>query len=351
MGVKRIIGLVMASCMLMSTSVMAAEDESIKTEEHTIMSEEEAGESLQEISLSLQEPKEFNYNEKKTILSDKLEDTPQPYTTTPDDCEPNDTFQTAYPYNSVPIVKSELTSNNDLYGLGMRHAGLHSADDEDWYYTNLTAGQKYFVDLRNIGKTNWYIEVYYLRADQTGYYYTTDPEEMPVFEKWQEKYFYFTAQDTGKYYIRIANGGDWSDTMHYFFYVGPAVQYFDIVDMPTYGGTQIFANSYQTYTCDLRGVAVPATTAIVNLYMTDSFSQGKICSEVQKYMSAGGKTYYSPNGGTSNVIGNINGASLGQLWTIGGRCAKGTHFTYWSGRLNGRFACVMEPYPGNEVSF
>lgn len=46
MGVKRIIGLVMASCMLMSTSVMAAEDESIKTEEHTIMSEEEAGESL-----------------------------------------------------------------------------------------------------------------------------------------------------------------------------------------------------------------------------------------------------------------------------------------------------------------
>jgi hypothetical protein len=39
------------------------------------------------------------------------------------------------------------------------------------------------------------------------------------------------------------------------------------------------------------------------------------------------------------------------LWTIGGRCAKGTHFTYWSAELNGRFGCVMAPYPGNELSF
>ena len=53
----------------------------------------------------------------------------------------------------------------------------------------------------------------------------------------------------------------------------------------------------------------------------------------------------------SDVIQNIKGASLGQLWTIGGRCAKGTHFTYWSAELNGRFGCVMAPYPGNELSF
>lgn len=226
-----------------------------------------------------------------------------------------------------------------------------NADDEDWFYTNLTAGEDYFVDLRNIGKSNWYIELYYLRTDGTGYYYSTNPVEMPVFEKWQEKYFYFTAQDTGKYYIRIASGNDWSDEMHYFFYVGPAIQYFDIVDMPTYGGVQIYGNSYQTYTCDLRGIAVPATTAIVNLSMTDNFPQGKECSEVEKYMSAGGKTYYSSSGGKSNVINNIGKVSLGQLWTIGGRCANGNHFTYWSGRLNGRFACIMAPYPGNEVSF
>lgn len=137
--------------------------------------------------------------------------------------------------------------------------------------------------------------------------------------------------------------------MYYFFYVGPAVQEFDIVDMPTYGSVNIYDKSYKTYTCDLRGTAVPADTYIINMNMTDQFPQGKACSEVEKYMSAGGKTYYNRSGGGSGIINNIYGASLGELWTIGGRCAKGTHDTTWRGVLNGRFMCKMAPYPGNEL--
>lgn len=55
----------------------------------------------------------------------------QPYTTVPDDCEPNNTKDTAYLYERVPEVQIELTNTYDLYRLGMRHAGLHFATDED----------------------------------------------------------------------------------------------------------------------------------------------------------------------------------------------------------------------------
>lgn len=259
----------------------------------------------------------------------------------------NDTIGTAYPYSKMPIVNSQLSGKYDLFGLGMRYAALDTEEDEDWYTVSLTAEETYFVDLRNIGKTNCFIELYYFNSDGTGYYYTTNPEDMPVFEKWQEKYFYFTAENTGTYYIRICNGGDWTKEVNYFFYVGPAIQYFDIVNMQTYGTIQINGN-YKTYTCDLSGTAVPSTTSIVNLSITDSFPKGTECSEVVKYMSAGGKTYYASS---NDTLSGINGVSLGQSWTIGAKCQNGTHFTYWSGKLNGRFACIMEPYPGNEVSF
>lgn len=243
----------------------------------------------------------------------------------------------------------KLTDLNQLYTLGMKNAGLHSPTDEDWYNTNLVEGELYFVDLRNIGLLDWFIELYYIRPDGTGYYYTTDPAQDPIYLDKPEKYFYFEAEDTGTYYIRVSSGDDWEDSMHYFFYVGPSIQYFDIVDMPTRGGVKIYGTSgYNTYTCDLRG-AVPAQTSIVSLSVTNSFPEGTVCSEVDKSLSAGGKTYYNTTGTGGIVINNISGTSLGQLWTIGGRCAKGTHFTYWSARFNGRFACVMEPYPGNEL--
>ena len=87
------------------------------------------------------------------------------YSTEPDNCEPNDTIVTAYPYSKVPVVTSKVTSKNDFYSLGMKHAGLHSKEDEDWFYTELQSGQEYFVDLRNVGKTNWFISLYYFNEE------------------------------------------------------------------------------------------------------------------------------------------------------------------------------------------
>lgn len=304
-------------------------------------------EYLTSMELDMQSPIYLNSNQVEELLASQ--NIIRPYSINPDECEPNDTIFTAYPYEQVPVVNEKLTNINQLFGLGMRHAGLHSATDEDWYSIDLTAGETYFVDLRNIRPSNWYIELYYL-SNNGGYYYTTNPSEVPAFENWHEKYFYFEAQNTGTYYIHITSGGEGMDEMHYFFYVGPAIQYFDIEGMPTGGSVQIFGNGYQTYTCDLRE-DVPATTAIVNLYVVSSFLQGTECSEVEVYMSAGGKTYYNASGGLSNAINNIAGAPLGQIWTIGGRCANGLHYTRWTARLYGRFACIMAPFPGNEVSF
>lgn len=338
--VKRILSLTLVCSMFFSIPVMAQERE----KQNSNVSEMAGSGYLESIELELEEPKELSSKQIKELFA---EAGVQPHVTTPDACEPNDSFETAYPYNKVPMVNSEVTSNYDLFGLGMRYSNLHSEEDVDWFSINLTAGQRYFVDLRNVGKSNWYIELRYIRPDGSGYYYTTDPSEKPKFEKKSEKYFYFTAKDTGTYYIKIANGGDWSNEMSYFFYVGPDMQYFDIVDMPTNGRTQIYGDKYSTYTFDLRG-AVPAKSEIISMSISDVFSQGNECYEVEKYMSAGGKTYYSESGGGSNIK-YISGASLGQLWTIGAKCAYGKHFTYWSGRLNGSFKCLMAPYPGNEV--
>ena len=332
--------------MVFSMSALAAPGED-STVSIVCQDEKDCIEQLESIKLNTMEPISLSQSEVASLFAEK--DGIQPYTTVPDDCEPNDTFTTAYPNNQVPEMTPQLTGKNQLFTLGMRHAGLHSAEDEDWYSIKLTAGETYFVDIRNLVQCDWFIEVYYIRSDNTGYCYSSDPSLRPVYSKKTEKYFYFDAQDTGTHYIRVTSGGDWSDQMHYFFYVGPAIQTFDIVDMPTYGGVQMVGSSYRTYTCDLSGMAVPAQTAIVNLSMSDSFSGSTICPEVDKYMSAGGGTYYSKSG--SNVISGIANASLGQAWTIGGRCSKSMHATYWSGKLNGRFACIMAPYPGNELSF
>lgn len=336
---KQILSMALVCSMLFGIPVLAAEEDI----ENDYDAEAASEEWLKSVDVEKMQPTYLSPEEMEELSAD---DGIEPQVTEPDDFEPNNTYQTAYPYDQVPILKSELTSKYDLYQLGMRSAGLHSASDEDWYTINLTAGQEYFVDLRNVGNTNWYIEVY--NWDK-GYYYTTNPEIKPIYAKKSEKYFYFDAEDTGTYHIRVTSGGDWTDQMYYFFYVGSSVQEFDIVNMSTYGSVNIYDKNYKTYTCDLRGIAVPAKAYIININMTDKFPQGKECYEVEKYMSAGGKTYYNSSGGKSGIINNIRGASLGNLWTIGGRCAKGSHDTTWSGVLNGSFRCVMEPYPGNEL--
>lgn len=359
MKIRRVLSLAMACSMVFSQTVFADEqgkNSSYETETVSFADGQDDGSScgtvdesmayLESIEVDKQEPVQMNMDEINSLMSES--NGVQPYGADTDAGELNNTIDAASPYNSVPYVKSKLTSKYDLYGLGMRTASLQSETDEDWYSVRLTAGETYFVDLRNVGLTDWFISLYYIRADGSGYFYTTNPEDMPVFSKKAEKYFYFDAEDTGTYYIRINNGGDWKNQMNYFFYVGPAIQEFDIEDMPTYGTALLFTDN--TYVCDLRE-AVQKNTAIVNLSIKDSFISGTECNEVDKWMSAGGKTYRNTSGTGSPAINNITGASLGQLWTIGAKCARGGHNSKWSGKISGRFVCIMEPYPGNEVSF
>lgn len=342
MKIKRILSLALIGSMLFSVPVMAEESEGTANVDSENL-------SLESVEFDVVEPISLEREQVSELFAD--EDGIQPYTTEPDDCEPNDTPATAYPYSQVETLTTELTGINQLYTLGMKHAGFDSETDEDWYTVTLTADETYFVDLRNTGKLNWFIELYYVNSDGSGYYYTTNPAENSVYLDVPEKYFYFTAEDTGTYYIRVSSGDDWADEMHYFFYVGPAIQTFNIVDMPTYGGVNLFGNtSYRTYTFDMSN-QVPSQTSIVSLSITDNFPQGNACTEVDKYLSAGGSIYYNTSGTGSGTINNIRGASLGQLWTIGGKCATNSHYTYWSAHLNGSFQCIMEPYPGNELSF
>lgn len=341
MKIKSALGLVLAYGMLFSVPVRAEETEIMDS----VVSTEFGTDYFEMAEFDLMEPIRLDRDQADGIFTDN--GGIQPLVTTPDRYETNDTWLTAKPYANVAVVTSQLSARNDLYTLGMRTANLHSETDEDWYTTKLEAGETYFVDIRNVGLTNVFIEVYYVYPDKTATVYSTDPNYHSVFTKKAEKYFYFEPEITGTYYIRVANGGDWSEDMqNYLFFVGPAIQTFNIVDLPTNGSVKIWGDDYRTYSCNMAGV-VPSQTAIQYMSISNNFPQGNVCPEVESYMQAGGRKYYSSSGS----VNGIENVSLGQSWTIGGRCKRGSHNTYWSAVLNGRFMCIMEPYPGNELDF
>lgn len=185
--IKRILSMALVCSMLFSLPVMAAEEDA----ENDFDASEASVEWLESVNYEIMEPR---YLSPEKIDELSADDGVEPQVTVPDDFEPNNTYQTAYPYNQVPILQNELTSKYDLYYLGMRSAGLHSANDEDWYTIDLTAGEIYFLDIRNVGNTNWYIELYNLAPDKL-YYYTTDPEEEPIYEK-NQRNIYILRQKT-----------------------------------------------------------------------------------------------------------------------------------------------------------
>ncbi|MDE6313753.1 MAG: hypothetical protein K2M46_09090 [Lachnospiraceae bacterium] len=265
---------------------------------------------------------------------------------TPDPWENNETWEDAYPYDLVPVVRDTITKRYDTYDLGMRTANLDSADDVDWYEVSLVAGTRYFVDLRNIGAKNWYTELY--KANPQGEpsrVYTTDHRVNPVYKDARERYFYYTPTTTGTYYFKVTSGDAWGEQMNYFFYVGPEEQTFYISNLPTENYIQI-SETYKSYTFDLRNY-VPAESTIVNLSLDDRMITG-YCPNLDKRLTAGGRSYYNYTGGTE--MRNIRGVKLGQLWTISAKCSSGSHSGEWSARISGEFTCKMKPYTGNELN-
>lgn len=333
MKIRKIVSLALVFTMLAQAPILAEE----VPEAAISQSGEKSWKETQLEQLELMDLTEMDVQQKEAFSEAGI----QPYSTVPDNYESNDTPETAYPYGQVKTLQTKLTNRTQLYNLGMKSAGLHSGTDEDWYTVSITAGQTYFVDLRNIGKKNWYIELYNL---EKGYYYTTNPNKKPEFLDVGEKAFYFNAQDSGTFYIRVCSNGEWTgDEMYYFFYVGPAIQTFQIENFPTYGQTGGLYGSNNTYSFNMSG-EVPSQTAIIDMYLGDSFSHGNACPDLDKYMSAGGREYHNIKIG-ENEIGGIYGVPLGQIWTFGATCTKGGHSaTHWSASLYGSFQCVMEPY-------
>lgn len=58
----------------------------------------------------------------------------------------NHTKEIAFPYSNLPEMAA-----TDLYSLGMKSGELPTPEQEDWYTVNLTAGKRYFIDIRNMG--------------------------------------------------------------------------------------------------------------------------------------------------------------------------------------------------------
>lgn len=288
-------------------------------------------------------PEKANEEEVREILEDK----PQLFSLTPDNYEGeggNDTINTAYPYNQVPAYSTKITGPNQLFRLGMKNASLHSDTDVDWYKLELKEGERCFVDIRNL-EGNWNIRLYYYnKADNDSlWYYQPKPE---TFDNKSEKYMTVVPKQTGTFYLRVTSDGDWMDTMNYFFYAGPEEQIFTVENLPTYGSAQIYGGTYKSYTVDLTEV-VPKYSEIISLSITDSFSSGTSCSELDKRLTAGLRSYYNTAGTGSATINYISGVQLGQVWDFAAKCNGNKHVTVWSAKISGKIRCKMAPYSSN----
>lgn len=346
MKIRTILSLALVVSLLSNVPVMAAE---VDDWEQSNVQGTNLEQQLDSLKRYEQKPKKLSSEEANSLFGDDESQISTAAAGDPDSWESNDSLDTAYPYSRIPTGCTSISTKTDLYRLGMKAGTLHNETDEDWYSITLTAGKRYFVDIRNVGLTNNFIELYYFSSDGNKYYYTTDPSKKPIYAKKPEKYFYITAPETCTYFIRINNGGDWTGHKAYYFYVGPEVQTFGISHYPIGGGFYLSGN-YQTVSLSLSGV-VPEKTSIINMSITDNFVKGNPCPEVDKYMRVfGGKTYYNTSGTGSSTINNISGVSLGGLWIIGAKCARNLHASQWSGYLNGSFQCIMAPHPGNELN-
>lgn len=191
----------------------------------------------------------------------------------PDQYEPNDTIDTAYNYDLIPELDVYL------YNMGFKSANLHTVTDEDWYYTTLTAGNIYFLDLRNIGDSDYNISLFFFNEDGTMDYLTSVGDTR--FTQHPEKYYYVQPNKSGRYYVCITGNGTTTSTMNYFFYIGNAQRSF------TYSGPvgtpiSIFGDTYQTgKNLDLSKAVVPYDSVVLSMSFSNDFS-GTICPECQK---------------------------------------------------------------------
>ncbi len=127
----------------------------------------------------------------------------------PDQYEPNNTVDTAYPYAATTV----LTGN--VYTNGYRNSNIHVPDDEDWFYITLSSSRTYDVILKNIYDTD--IHIYIWKENSDG---TWTKWRHPNQKYSEPEHYTFTPPTSGKYYIQIAGFSE-PERFYYFFAVEP----------------------------------------------------------------------------------------------------------------------------------
>lgn len=347
MKLRKIISLTLMVIMAISMPVLAAENNSVQEDENIIVlcNEEDitfADFSVTEDIVITEMTLNVNKSEMNGILTETCESSvASAYSLTADAYEPNDTVETAYNYALIPEISGTLYNN------GFKSANLHTVTDEDWYYTTLTAGNIYFLDLRNIGSTPGFnISLFYFNDDNTFDYLTSIGDTR--FTGQPEKYYYIQPSKSGTYYVCVTGDGVNTSDLNYFFYIGDAQRTFTYTG--SVGSVRVYGDTYQTgKTLDLSGTVVPKDSIVLSMSFSNNFS-GTVCSECQKkIVAADGNAYYSSSSGGTDILNVARYQYLDQVWSLSARCTSDTHVTTWIPKITARYSCVMQPYPGNEV--
>lgn len=240
----------------------------------------------------------------------------------PDNYEPNNDFDEAFPYNST--VK--MTGNP--FSEGYVAAGIHDEDDNDYFSINLSAGTDYFFSLKNL--YNDY-DLIVFSPDLSGYwanaYYGTTPES-----------FYMNAPTTGTYYVVIVGNG-LPEYYNYFFKAVKAIQtkHVKIPSGLTFNFNGAGSTSYLAF--DTRSI-IPSD-AVLNSVRIDSNGTGS-WTGLTKYLRASNGRVYSNQDGTGldyiNYPTNTQYAS--QLWGIAGKVYEPTRYFTWKPNVSMEYTYV-----------
>lgn len=127
----------------------------------------------------------------------------------PDEYEPNDTKETAYPYSRME------THHSNSFIDGFKHSGCHVQGDVDFFWINMLKGCEYDVVLKNLYSKDRHIYIH-------GYSSNGTPEIRGCLtpKPGKPEHFTYTPKVSGKHYIEISGMGE-PEVAYYFFAVEP----------------------------------------------------------------------------------------------------------------------------------
>lgn len=258
--------------------------------------------------------KEVNEINDAGIMSEKYE---------PDKYEPNDTFETAFPFENT----DKMIGNP--YIEGYISANIHDENDNDFFSIYLQADKEYFFHLKN------------LRYDYDMYLVHLESESAwgnPQYGT-TEEYFYFIPPKSGRYYIVILGNG-FPDYMNYFLYAGEAILTKNLEEDTglTFNFRGSGRSSYQMY--DTRNKIIPDDGVLNKVYIT-STGNG-YWTGLKKYLRASDGSVYYNRGGLDLIDYPYRTQYASQIWYIAGEVVN-TDFFAWTPHIKMEYSYVIRP--------